>query len=161
MEEDFPGRWTIIILALVSTVPISMVFQGSLHIHDCPMQPMVPKYLVVAGFFGLLRILLSMCVYQSERHENMKTMKLFDAFASLITFFNLCWNIAGSVVFFSKWKIWKNVISTNGLCHKNTYLFGFALLIIFWITLPCQLTVSYINWKRNHESSYEIERFKV
>lgn len=52
--------WLIILLlALASAIPIAQLIVGSLHKNECPMNPMIPKYLIVAGAAGITLIVLS------------------------------------------------------------------------------------------------------
>lgn len=129
----------ILLFAIVAAFPIAIICLGALHIDQCPMEPWVPKFMIVAGASGVLTVLLSMCSYGCGLSESSNTVKCFSALIALLTLFSFAWNIAGSVWIFKKWSSWDKVKDTDQGCYKDLYLFAFAYLIIFWITCPCQI----------------------
>ena len=38
-----------IFCGLTVILPVSMIIIGAIHLHDCPVEPNIPKYLIVGG----------------------------------------------------------------------------------------------------------------
>ena len=73
------------------------VILGSCYLHDCPREPYIPIYLIVAGVFGVLKNLSNITQRvknkQSDQDEdNIKT----NPFDGTLSCFLLAWFIAGN-----------------------------------------------------------------
>ncbi|KAI8520735.1 hypothetical protein Bbelb_004890 [Branchiostoma belcheri] len=51
-----------ILLGLLMAVPVAMIVLGAINLHDCPIQRMIPIYLLVFGCFGILKNIISLAV---------------------------------------------------------------------------------------------------
>jgi len=128
-----------LLFAIVGAIPIAMICLGAVRFDQCPMEPWVPKFMIVAGAAGLVTLILSMCTYGCSQGDNAGVVTCLSVLIGLVTLFTFAWNIAGSIWVFKKWSNWDNVKGTPQGCHTDLYLFAFAYLIIFWISCPCQL----------------------
>ena len=113
---------------------------GAEHIDDCPMQPWIPKFLIIGGALTIGTVLF-MCGFMgcaAMESGGCSTFFMILALLSGLVLFG--WNIAGSVWTFKEWKHWDDVKDNPAKgCHNDTYLFAFALLIIYWVSIPCQM----------------------
>lgn len=151
--EKMPSNCIIIFYVVISTIPLSILILGLVHLNDCPMEPMIPVYMVVAGIFGFLKNLLQLAGHRCEHDESSIILNINRSAIVLITLFNYCWHIVCSVIFFRVVKIWwSSAVEPHKLCHRGTYLYGLTLLILFWVAFPCQIASSYYDLKRYHLS---------
>ena len=122
---------TLILTVLCSAIPIAMIWIGATHVYNCSMDERIPIFMMVAGVSGLLTTALTMCAHAAKSSNKNGRFKVLCVFLSLISLFNLCWHVVGSVWVFTRWKRWRDVKD----CHGNVYLFCFAVLVIFWIAV--------------------------
>lgn len=127
----------IIAVGLVSAVPIAMICMGVIHMDACPMEQWVPVWMLGAGIAGLVTIVVSVGLHLGQSNDNKGCTFCCGALLVIAMLFSFGWNIAGSVWVFKKWSNWDNVKDTDKGCYNDLYLFAFAYLILFWITLPC------------------------
>ncbi|XP_053545217.1 transmembrane protein 272-like [Bombina bombina] len=109
-----------IIFGLIWTaLSIAMIAVGAVFLTQCPAQPMIPIYLIVAGVFSFsFWIFLPLEWFA----PCLRKILMF-----LISLFIFAWFIAGSVWVF---RIYNN---DPRQCQINMYLFAFAVLIIQYI----------------------------
>ena len=143
--------FTILLMTLYFIVYTVMLVLGALHLQDCIIEPWIPLFLVVAGAAGLMCLLLSIVAFDAQRGTNGKhapnvnLAKMSIFIVALLTIFSFVWNVAGSFWVFPYWAIYGANIEQQ--CHKDTYLYAFVYLIIFWVTFPCQLGGMVAKWK--------------
>ncbi|XP_057293819.1 uncharacterized protein LOC130622380 [Hydractinia symbiolongicarpus] len=124
---------------VMSAIPIAMITLGALHYDECPMQPWIPKFMIVSGAVTLAVVLFALCAFGASQSNKSGLALGFFIIIGILALFLFAWQIAGSVWVFKEWKNWDNVKdSKEHGCHNDTYLFAFAILIIFWISCPCQ-----------------------
>jgi len=126
-------------------IPVLMIIFGSVYLHECPVQPNIPIFLIVGGTLLAFKYLL-------HHFCQLKMLKEWSdgPVQHLITFFLCCWFVAGCFwVFFSlknhRWNYMLNPIPEN-YCHDVVYSVAFMLLlgvgmvglslVIMW-TLAC------------------------
>lgn len=82
---------------LKSQIYIVFCPTGAVHLHDCPREPHIPIYLIVAGVFGLVLALLSClpCARQAKDEPTNPLSRICAGWNSLISLFLFCWFIAG------------------------------------------------------------------
>ncbi|KAM4617877.1 transmembrane protein 272-like [Discoglossus pictus] len=95
---------------------IALIALGAMNIHRCPIQPLIPKYLIVAGITDLVIIFLQ---FLKRNYE--KPVVILQSTAALFAF---CWLIAGSV-----W-VFEVDLDTEGLCHATFYYLTTKIVII-------------------------------
>lgn len=124
---------------LVCVMPIAQIVIGALHLNDCPRQPYIPIYLIVAGAFGLVLALLS-CLPCAQEHKDGTANPLSQvcmAWNSLTSCFLFCWFIAGNVWIYSIYQpnYNKNTTNVDPYCDKTVYLFAFWTTTLVYILL--------------------------
>ena len=107
---------------------------GSYHINDCPVETKIPIFMVVSGVAAIMFIVFSYCFQVYSRWERAGLTKCSIALSGILFVFIFAWNIAGAYWVFKEWDDWEG--DTRLKCHKQTYLYIFALSIIYWILLP-------------------------
>ncbi|XP_075182575.1 transmembrane protein 272-like isoform X5 [Anomaloglossus baeobatrachus] len=122
MGEVTPTSVSQIFSVLLWTLlSIAMIIIGSMHVDNCPIEPKIPIYLIVAGVFHLLAFSLIPLKMVGE--------KLAYTIESVLGVFSFCWFIAGSVWVFRIYQ--ENPRRCNDLCYK----FAFGILIFEYIFL--------------------------
>ncbi|XP_066924890.1 transmembrane protein 272-like [Clytia hemisphaerica] len=119
-------------------IPTSMIIVGSYHIDDCPMEPMIPIFMVVSGVAWIFHTIFTFCFNIWGRWERQKLTKCSMALAILLYVFLFAWNLAGAYWVFKEWDSWDDLDEEKQAigCHRDTYLFIFSLSIIYWILFP-------------------------
>ncbi|XP_075425922.1 transmembrane protein 272-like [Ascaphus truei] len=112
---------------LWTALSIAMIVIGSIHVDNCPIQPKIPIYLIVAGAFHLVAFAIIPLKKAAE--------KLMYAIEGVMGVFSSCWFIAGSVWVFSVYKEYP------GRCNDTVYKFAFGILIFEYIFLALLVTI--------------------
>lgn len=126
-------------LSILSAIPITMIVLGANHMGDCPMEPWIPKCMVIGGATTLALFVLIIIMMVCGAMENKGAVLCGTVLCVIIGLFLFAWQIASSYWVFKEWQGWDNV--KNDIkrgCHKETYLFIFSVLIIYWVSVPCQ-----------------------
>ncbi|KAL7835228.1 hypothetical protein SRHO_G00294750, partial [Serrasalmus rhombeus] len=99
-----PSSPVLIISKLIAiALPIAQLVIGGLYLHECPVQPYIPIYLLVSGAFSVVLAVLSClpCTQEPEDGSQSALSSLCTAWNSLVTLFLFCWFIAGNVWIYS------------------------------------------------------------
>ncbi|XP_056431152.1 transmembrane protein 272-like [Gadus chalcogrammus] len=124
---------------MVCALPVAQIVIGSLYLHQCPRQRLIPVYLVVVGVFGLMLSLLSClpCSQQAEDGSSTALGRVCATWNSLTSLFLFCWFIAGNVWIYSIYQPNYNHTTTavEPYCHKTLYLFAFWTTTLLYILL--------------------------
>ncbi|XP_073514539.1 transmembrane protein 272-like isoform X3 [Phyllobates terribilis] len=112
---------------LWTVLSIAMVIIGSMHVDNCPIEPKIPIYLIVAGVFHLLAFALIPLKIVAE--------KLAYSIESVLGIFSFCWFIAGSVWVFRIYQ------ENPRRCNDLVYKFAFGILIFEYIFLALVVAV--------------------
>ncbi|XP_019639223.1 PREDICTED: uncharacterized protein LOC109481161 [Branchiostoma belcheri] len=132
--------------AVLMVVPAAMVAMGalSLYLQDCPIERMIPIYLLVFGCFALLKSLISLFVrcrnhWDNESEKNART----NPVEGLISWFLFAWFIAGNYWIYS---VYTTVNMTDpadaNYCQPILYQFAFWVTTAMYIVVGlCVLTV--------------------
>ncbi|XP_068117636.1 transmembrane protein 272-like [Hyperolius riggenbachi] len=123
MDDDDESRSSkgpsLISVIIWTPLSIAMIVLGSLYIDQCPIQPLIPIFLIVAGAVHLLGFVLMPLQFVCP--------KVTYTIEGIVGLFSLSWFIAGSVWVFS-------IYQTNPkLCHDTLYKFAFGILIFEYI----------------------------
>ncbi|XP_063294555.1 transmembrane protein 272-like [Pelobates fuscus] len=113
---------------LWTALSIAMLIIGSMHVDNCPAEPNIPIYLIVAGVFHLLGFALSPLKFVAE--------KVAYAIGGVIGLFSFCWFIAGSVWVFRIYQY------NPRACNDMVYKFAFGILIFEYIFLAALVAVA-------------------
>ncbi|CAF3277626.1 unnamed protein product [Rotaria socialis] len=91
----------IVMLTLIAVIPLSQLIVGGYHKNQCPMNPMIDKYLIVAGAAGITTMVLGILAKTTGNAGVYYVSVLL-----LLGLFNFAWFIAGNVwVFKAKSKV--------------------------------------------------------
>ncbi|KAM4617945.1 transmembrane protein 272-like [Discoglossus pictus] len=108
-------------VVLWTALSIAMIIIGSMHVDNCPVEPKIPIYLIVAGVVHLVAFSLIPLKMAAE--------KVAYSIESFLGLFSFCWFIAGSVWVF---RIYQD--NPRG-CNDLVYKFAFGILIFEYIFL--------------------------
>lgn len=125
---------SLIIYLILNTI---MFFVGVTTTKDCPIKPIIPIYLAVAGGLGIITKLLPII--------NLKWLKMaiIDRIAYALFIVEFIWMILGSVWIYSIYEPPYTPMTDQPHCNKTAYLLSFWLLtlnyifLLLIITIPC------------------------
>ncbi|KAG8563570.1 hypothetical protein GDO81_016137 [Engystomops pustulosus] len=115
-KEKFSQLFTLLLWTVLST---AMVIVGSIHIDNCPIEPKIPIYLIVAGVIHLLAFALIPLKKCAEKPAYF--------IESVLGLFSFCWFIAGSVWVFRIYQ------ENPRRCNDLVYKVAFGILIFEYI----------------------------
>ncbi|KAJ4927882.1 hypothetical protein JOQ06_015683 [Pogonophryne albipinna] len=108
---------------------IAAIGLGLTHLQRCPVEPILPIYLIVLGATTLLS--LSMTYIMTNR-EGARVPNMCSVCITLLYLFSFGWFIAGSIWIYPIYP--PNYIpGTAPYCHRVTYLFAFVITTIVWL----------------------------
>ncbi|XP_031342162.1 transmembrane protein 272-like [Photinus pyralis] len=125
LKVQKPAIGTTVIVYLILNIVMFIV--GVSTTKDCPIKPIIPVYLAVAGALGIITKLLPVVNYKF--FENVLIEKL--VYALLIIEF--VWMITGSVWIYSIYEPPYQETSNQLYCNKTAYLLAFWLLTLNYI----------------------------
>lgn len=111
---------------------------GILYLHNCPIEPYIPIYLIVQGAVGLLILVIHVLAFvhilyiTKFKYQCIGTVAIFMAFIMIFLF---AWFIAGNFWIFSVVNRVQltDQTKTNSYCNKNLYQAAFWLLIAQYV----------------------------
>ncbi|KAL4219832.1 hypothetical protein ACF0H5_020244 [Mactra antiquata] len=120
---------------------IAKIVMGAVHIHDCPIEKMIPIYLIVSGvapiFFG------GSSRNKDEDSESGSLARTICGFIGLL--FNIAWLICGSIWVYPNYgKVNSDLPPCTGnmttgciqeTCNKSLFTFAFAMVTIDWVLI--------------------------
>ncbi|XP_076118253.1 transmembrane protein 272-like isoform X1 [Mytilus galloprovincialis] len=126
-----------ILLVLFLSIPIACIVIGSLYLHDCPAQRLIPIYLIVAGAFSLVKDLSSLlqkCKAKrtEEEQEGGAPTNFFDG---LVGCFLFAWFICGNVWIYSTHNHFSTDSTKADFCEPVLFYFSFWLLNATYILI--------------------------
>ncbi|CAH1778449.1 unnamed protein product [Owenia fusiformis] len=128
-----------ICVGLVLAIPISMIVMGSVHLHNCPRERMIPIYLIVAGVFGIIKNLSNFGQRIKNRkegndEENAKT----NPFDGILNCFLFAWFIAGNVWIYRTYRSYNCELPRVDAVYCDCTLYLYA----FWITTATYILIA-------------------
>lgn len=127
----------------VPFLPLVMLIIGSIFVDDCPLEPRIPVYLVVAGLFGLIQHVTALVTkYLPKEKQRISDVqkRWCTCLDSVLQTFLFVWFIAGCVWVYSNYEPNYDNPNHPDYCHKTVYLFTFWMFNISFIIL-CSLIV--------------------
>ncbi|GAB6025552.1 hypothetical protein CHUAL_011283 [Chamberlinius hualienensis] len=127
------GRHWRIILLLLMALPISGIFLGAMHLHDCPAEKYIPVFMLVAGSTGVVIHLLSLMPLCKVKEDEKWVIGCLRESKSLVVGMVLkcffpAWFAVGSVWIYSAYEPNYENPESEFYCDKTLYLFSFWLM---------------------------------
>ncbi|XP_057312620.1 transmembrane protein 272-like [Hydractinia symbiolongicarpus] len=125
-----------IIIAAIG-VPIAMLIIGANNIHNCPVQDLIPIYLIVSGITALIMVPISIVCGASTKalpEENALRNCLSwinPFFFGLVSLFSFAWFFCGNVWVFRQYE--PSYVPGNNYCDETTYKFAFWFIIMTYV----------------------------
>ncbi|XP_047738048.1 uncharacterized protein LOC125178413 [Hyalella azteca] len=153
------------LLMVSMAVPLLMVILGIQYLHECPIEPHIPIYLLVGGLFGALKGMWLICQQvRSRRYERIDDAFADDGLDEIFTSISYrATDVVLSVflvVWFGLGNYWVYKIylpryeaplfQPNDWCSKTVYLFALSqLLFVYTVTAVLLLiSISLSCWRR-------------
>lgn len=112
---------------------------------DCPVEPFIPIYLIVAGSCGLLKAIILSCEKlnstESEKDNEFatnehlsNTSKIMDG---VLNIFMFTWFIAGNIWVYSNYKPNEKppLHDPSNYCHPTLYWFAFWVVTVSYVIM--------------------------
>uniref|UniRef100_T1IYQ1 MARVEL domain-containing protein n=1 Tax=Strigamia maritima TaxID=126957 RepID=T1IYQ1_STRMM len=124
-------------IILLLSLPVSMIAIGAIHINNCPAEPFIPIYMIVAGILFILRLVIQFGNLLIEKYKNTISITL-----RIIDLLNFIWLITGSFWVYNIFK--PNYYDSTSLiyCNKLVYLFAFIIITLTYIVYFCLIVFS-------------------
>ena len=115
---------------------------GTVYVHDCPLEPKIPIFLILGGISGVLKNVFLIVENVTKRHSRTLSHRfkrhkwiiyIWRAVNLVFNLFMLAWIIAGSYWIFSLYKTVHSNDFSN--CNELLYKFGFSIVISSYILL--------------------------
>ncbi|XP_022103091.1 uncharacterized protein LOC110985929 [Acanthaster planci] len=133
---------TSLCMGLSYLVPVSMVVMGSVFFDACPVEPMIPIYLIVFGAVYQAKLSIDLnvrgcrhrCQENGEEADDNKCVKFLNWLSRLFGIFLFGFFIAGNVWIFRNWTP-SNDPSSASYCYGPLYYYA------FWVTISSYIVV--------------------
>lgn len=143
--------FALVLLGVLAVLPLAMLLVGAAHLHDCPIQPMIPRYLVVSGCLSIFKTVLDIGFKLKQRRDlgpeadgerrPKGTPIWLESFINIVLF---SFFIAGTVwVYQNAWPDFEHKPSLNETgngnetasryCDEVTYKLAFATVTMSWV----------------------------
>ena len=125
-----------------------VVFLGAKYKDECPVENMIPIYLIVGGSAGLLSIFCACAVESVEYREARSPSQSVSPYWHVIK--HLCrlllpllfaWFIAGNVWIYKNYEPNYTDPESPYFCHKTLYLFAFWVITSYYIFFGVVLVI--------------------
>ncbi|XP_037530634.1 transmembrane protein 272 [Nematolebias whitei] len=111
----------------------------AINLNECPRQPYIPIYLIVAGVFGLALAILAClpCAQTPKDGDPNVLIPICTTWNALSSLFMFCWFITGNVWIYSIYQpnYIKNATDLESYCNKTLYLYAFWTTTLAYILL--------------------------
>lgn len=144
----------IFILAIFLIIPISMIVVGAIFVDSCPIQPLLPIFLLVGGCFLTMRLfasLLENLANYKRARNGVETQWKFSPFFFVIHLFLITWLFLGAYWTYSiggRVTLLYHYETARTYCNINLYLFSYVVvttsLILLIFSICCVSLGGYI-----------------
>ena len=126
-------------LCLLTDNALECVFIGAKYKDECPEEPLIPIYLIVAGAFGLVANCCSCGIrYQEGGQSEERSVNPMQLVVQLFIF---AWFVCGNVWIYTNYQPNYDDAESTEYCNKTLYLFAFwatnSCYVIFVLVLIC------------------------
>lgn len=115
---------------------LHFIFLGAKYKDECPVEEMIPVYLIVAGAAGLFANCCTGGVRYNQQGDDGNTVNLLQALVQFVLF---AWFICGNVWIYANYEPNYTDPSSLDYCHKTLYLFA------FWVTNSAYILYGFIS----------------
>lgn len=129
---------TAMVFVSLASIPlqIAMIVIGAKYKDECPVEEMIPVYLIVAGAAGLFANCCTGGVRYNQQEDDGNTVNLLQALVQFVVF---AWFICGNVWIYANYEPNYTDPSSLDYCHKTLYLFA------FWVTNSAYILYGFIS----------------
>nr|CAB3262837.1 uncharacterized protein LOC100183982 [Phallusia mammillata] len=134
-----------ILIGILLSIPIAMIAVGAINLNNCPMERLIPIWLIVGGCVsGLMQIfsigkrIKAKC--NNEPPDNEEQGRFYNSCNGLLGCFNCAWFFAGNVWVYRYYRPENTTIpGLPNYCDPATYYLAFAIITIVYaiIALVC------------------------
>ena len=128
---------------------------GALYINDCPVDMLIPIWLIVLGSMGLLQVAIniiktSVKACKGGTGSNLWYIYLGSICQTIMSVFHFVWLLVGTVIVFSLFASFKAndcMHASSGdphCCNPVPYLFSFTILATMYSLIGVVVTISCI-----------------
>lgn len=128
-----------IFMVILLAIPLTMIILGAIYKDQCPVQRLIPIYLIVSGSCYLVKNLIDLCIrYKSSDEEEQHGHTPMNSFSRLLGCFLFGFFIAGNVWIYSNYPPSSDETSSM-YCHPVVYYFAFWIttLVYIFCALSC------------------------
>ena len=125
-----------------------VVFLGAKYKDECPVENMIPIYLIVGGSAGLLSIFCACAVESVEYREARSPSQSVSPYWHVIKRLSrlllpllFAWFIAGNVWIYKNYEPNYTDPESPYFCHKTLYLFAFWVITSYYIFFGVMLVI--------------------
>ncbi|XP_033632307.1 transmembrane protein 272-like [Asterias rubens] len=130
------SRVILYLMPSMLALPLAMLINGAVRLDECPVEPYIPIYMVVAGSFSVLKLIIEYtlrmkryCEKRGPLDEATTVEKVVDAINSLIGLFTFAFFIAGNVWVFRVYTPNFDDPTAANYCQHTIYWFAFASIV--------------------------------
>ncbi|KAK3099159.1 hypothetical protein FSP39_000288, partial [Pinctada imbricata] len=116
-------------------------YVGAQYLDDCPAERMIPIYLIVAGVFSFVSLVISIiksCTKKKgdDDDEEKKNSPFVTCIDSLINLFNTVWFICGNVwVYSTQDDFVRSPTTSQNYCDPTLFYFAFWIITTTYIVI--------------------------
>lgn len=151
------------LLCFLLVLPVTYIVIGIVYIDDCPVNRMIPLYLVVIGVLGLLHNGMAQLMRRFREKEfwgiSCRIIELLLVITSII------WFLLGKIWVYSSFdKVCFDATDSTCYCHPVCYWFTFVIvtivlaIIVILLLSTCIVLVICIRWFGNHRDTQQLQR---
>jgi len=139
-------------LLFLFNFPFLLPYSGALYIDDCPVNRMIPIWLIVLGSLGILYAAVnitktSIKACKGDIGSDKWYIYLGNILQAILSAFHLVWILLGSVFVFTYYASFQangcmSAGSSDHCCHPVPYLFAFAILVSMYSLVGLVVIVS-------------------
>ena len=126
-------------LCLLTDNALECVFIGAKYKDECPVEPLIPIYLIVAGAFGLVANCCSCGIRYKEGGQSEE--RSVNPMQLVVQLFIFAWFVCGNVWIYTNYQPNYDDAESAEYCNKTLYLFAFwvtnSYYLIFVLVLIC------------------------
>lgn len=135
----------VILSVLTSPLQIAMIVIGDKYKDECPVENMIPIYLIVGGSAGLLSTFCACAVEYREARSPSQSVSpywhVIKHLSRLVLLPLFAWFIAGNVWIYKNYEPNYTDPKRPYFCHKTLYLFAFWVITSYYILFGVLLVI--------------------